>query len=343
MRVVVIRHSIRNRGGDRLILDYLSSLIKKGHEIVYWTNEVNTHFAIEPKIQIQKIPVPGILGTILFAMFEKFNTDILIVDLVVMAFFSSIFHQRKILYLAQDDDMSYHKNFFIKSFVDFCYKRVLANGKVKTICVSQGLADQFSKYHPRHLTIISNGVDLNFFYRDSASKFSIEKTKPFTILLFARGDYRKGLDIGKKSIELLTRLRPQQDWEVWTIGPEKIELPGITVKNFGLLKNDGDIRAILSAAEIYLVPSRSEGLSLLLLQALACQCAVITTTASSIIRNEVNGLVSPIEDWESLANNLNRILSDLNLKQKLTSNARLLAEEYSLEKSCEEFEKALFL
>ena len=127
MKIIVIRHSIRNRGGDRLILDYLSYLTQKGHEIVYWTNEINTHFTIDPKIQIQKIPVPGILGTILLALFSKLKTDMLMVDLVVMAFFASLFKKNKILYLAQDDDVSYHKLFVIKKI----YWTVLQTGSAQ--------------------------------------------------------------------------------------------------------------------------------------------------------------------------------------------------------------------
>jgi glycosyltransferase involved in cell wall biosynthesis len=48
-----------------------------------------------------------------------------------------------------------------------------------------------------------------------------------------------------------------------------------------------------------------------------------------------------VEDWRALAHNLNRVLTDAPLREKLRTNARLLAEQYSLEKSCANFEKAL--
>ena len=341
MNISVVRHSIRNRGGDRLVLDYLAYLVKHGHTITYWTNEVNTHFAIDPKIEIRKIPFPGILGTILFTLFTAFKTEVVLVDLVVTACFASLRNKTKILYLAQDYDISYHKSKLIKAFVGLCYQFVLHTMGVRTISVSQGLAEKLQQYHPKHLSTISNGVNLNFFVRDQNLRFSTKKDKSFSILLFAREDYRKGLDIAKKSLEHLRQLRPQPDWEVWTIGSEKIELPGITIKNWGLLKSDEDMKAVLSAADIYLVPSRSEGLSLLLLQAIACQCAIVTTAASTIIQHECDGLVSPIEDWKSLADHLNRVLGDADLRKKLMQHSRLLAEEYSLDKSCRKFEKEL--
>ena len=90
-----------------------------------------------------------------------------------------------------------------------------------------------------------------------------------------------------------------------------------------------------------MLPSRSEGLSPLLLQALACQCAIVGTTAANIVSDGVEGLISPVEDWKSLAENLNRALRDNALREQLSKNARKLAEKFNFQKSGEEFEKAL--
>jgi glycosyltransferase involved in cell wall biosynthesis len=104
---------------------------------------------------------------------------------------------------------------------------------------------------------------------------------------------------------------------------------------------DGELRNILNASDIYLMPSRSEGLSLLLLQALACQCIVVATTASYIIQDEINGLVSPIEDWQVLAHNLNRVMNEPDLRDRLKQNARPLAEQFSFEKCFQSLEETL--
>lgn len=342
MNITIIRHSIRNRGGDRLGLEYLNYLAGKGHHITYWTNAVSTHFYIHPGIQIRKINIPGLVGTILFALSSKFKADVILVDLVVMAYFISLRNdRRKILYLAQDHDISYHRFFAIKAFINFCYRQVLDTFKIRTVSVSDDLSGKLAPYKPFDLTIIPNGIDLNFFYRVPEPKIFAKKTKPSVILVFARKDYRKGLDIALKTLQRLSQIRPAQDWEVWALGTEPLTIAGMSIKNIGFLATDENLRAVLSAADIYLIPSRSEGLSLLLLQALACQCAIATTRASSIITHEVDGLVSPLEDSESLAQNTNRILSDPDLKARLQKNARILAEKYSLANGCERFEKTI--
>ncbi len=339
MKIVIVRHSIRSRGGDKLVLEYMSYLADQGHQISYWINEVNTSFLINSKIKIKKIPIPGILGTILFVFLKHFESDVLLVDLVVMSYFASFRNKNKLLYLAQDYDVTYHKQTIIKNFIEHCYRQTLSKWAIKTIAVSEHLSEKLKKYSPKDIQTISNGVDLQFFKREPSSAFLVKRQKEKVILFFARKDFRKGLDVAIKAIEELAIINKRNNWEVWTIGTERVTMEGISVNNMGFLKTDEEIRSIMSAADIYLLPSRSEGLSLLLLQALACQCAVVSTEAGNILTDEVNGLVTPIEDWKKLADNLNRILTDNALKQKLRENGRRLAEQYSLEKSCKYFEK----
>lgn len=342
MQVTIIRHSIRNRGGDKLTLDYANYLAKKGHSILYWTNEVNTHYYIDPNIIINKIPIPGILGTIIFALISKFKTDVVIVDLILIACLAYIRNRKKILYIAADYDVNYYKSKILRYFNDYCYKIAFRIFNIRSIAVSKGLFHILQTYQPKNITIISNGVDLSIYYKQTSSSYNNQKNNPYVILLFAREDYRKGLDIGEKAIEELLKIRKIHDWEVWTIGSAKINLSNnIKVKSFGFINTDENLKDILSVADIYIVPSRSEGLSFLLLQALACECAIVSTTAAHIIDHEINGLISPVEDWKSLANNLNTILENDELRVKLQINARSLSEKYSLEKSCEKFLKLL--
>ena len=52
MKIAVVRHSIRNRGGDKVVLDYCGYLVSQGHEVDFWTNEINTQFQIDWRIQM---------------------------------------------------------------------------------------------------------------------------------------------------------------------------------------------------------------------------------------------------------------------------------------------------
>jgi glycosyltransferase involved in cell wall biosynthesis len=342
MKLTVIRHSIRNRGGDRLILDYLSYLAEQGHEIIYWTNEVNTSFVIHPRIQIKKIPFPGISGTIRFTLFTKFNTDVLLVDLAVMALFASLKNHAKIIYLAQDDDRAYYASKLSRFLMEQVFRVTLSCLKIPVIAVSAHLADQLKKFSKGDLFTISNGVDQKIFFHDTASRFIQERSTKTVITLFARSDFRKGLDVGVKAIKTLAHKIGVTDWELWVIGndPAQINIPGLKIKRLGFLDDEG-LRAVFSAADIYLLPSRHEGLSLLLLAALSCRCAVVSTTAGNILTDNVNALVSPIEDGVALANNMDRLINDDPLKERLRQEGASLAREFSFQKSAKEFEAIL--
>ena len=342
MKITVVRHSIRKRGGDKLVLDYLAYFAERGHAIVYWTNEVNTTFPIHPAIQIKTIPFKGVIGTMLFGLVTHFETDVVLVDLVIMSVLMSLRNKNKMIYLAQDYDVLYHRHWFIRKLIDQCYWLALQVFKISTISVSTGLTAILQKYQPAHLTTIPNGIYLDRFYREQRSDHSKYRKNSFVILLFARNDYRKGLDIGIKALRSLKNMdTTSSSWEVWTIGSEAVEIEGVLVKNLGFLNTDEELRSVMSAVDIYLVPSRSEGLSLLLLQALACECVVVSTPVSWIIENGNNGLISPLEDADALAKNLYRVMNEDPLRLKLKSASRKLAENFSFPKSCVQFEQTL--
>ncbi len=342
MKIVVIRHSIRNRGGDRLILDYLHDLIQKGHEVVYWTNEIKTDFLIEQRIQIKKIPYKGVLGTILFSLLTKFSADVVLVDVVALSVFVVLRNRGKVIYLAQDDDRSYYSSIILKTLTHGFYRFSLTLMKTPMICVSQYLADRLAVYSSRKVVVVPNGIDAKIFFHEKKSKHSIQKTTPYAIVLYARDDYRKGFDVGIKAIEELARIRGVMDWELWLIGDAKrnINTTGLKITRWGFLK-DVELRSVLSGADVYLSSSRHEGFGLMQLEAMACGCVMVTTEAFALAKNDFNGLVSKVEDWKSLGQDLNRVLNDRLLFARLRSNGVQLVDQHQLEVSCRKFEQAL--
>lgn len=342
MRLTIIRHSIRDRGGDRLVLDYCSYLVQKGHEVVYWTNEVNTHFPIDPRIQIRKISFPGIAGTILFTFSKKFRGDIVLVDLVVMSVFAWFLNGKRVVCLAQDDDRTYYASPLLRGITGILYRLSFGFMKVRVISVSEFLTQGLNVCAHGRVQTVSNGVDFKKFYHEEKSRFQSEKKTQAAIVLYARTDYRKGLDIGIKAMEELSRIRAKRDWELWIIGEAPVAIPmdGLRIKRWGFL-NEGDLREVLSAADIYLSPSRHEGFGLMQLEAMACGCVMVTTKVFSIVENEMSGLVSDVEDWRSLARNLDRVIGDSEFRERLRENGFKLVKNYSLEKSCAQFEKTL--
>ena len=77
------------------------------------------------------------------------------------------------------------------------------------------------------------------------------------ILFHYRNEFVKGSDIGLKALEKLSESQ-KEGWVLWVIGEELPTQAGIKMVNYGFLDHE-KLRDILSAADIFLLPSRSEG------------------------------------------------------------------------------------
>lgn len=88
-------------------------------------------------------------------------------------------------------------------------------------------------------------------------------------------------------------------------------------------------------AQLFIHSSRCEGLSMVLLEALACNAPIIATNCCEIgphevMKNEVNSLLVPSEDVELLKDALERLYHDRELYIKLKSNARKSIERFDI-------------
>ena len=339
MNIAIVRHTIKNRGSDNAFFNYADHLIKRGHAVHYYTNERATDLVYNPAIKFERIPTKGAIGTILFVTLKKFPEDIVAIDLIPLACLAALRNKSKLIYLARGYDVSYFASGLMRQAMRFLYRLALHTVKIPAISVSDALTATLEQFSPALVLTAPNGVDIHFFQKQPEQNTFRKNAGEKIILFHYRDEYVKGSDTGLKSFQRLSELK-KDGWALWVIGEELPAQSGVKTVNHGFLNHE-KLRDILSAADVFILPSRSEGLSPLLLQALACGCAVVATAASNIIKTEEDGLIAPIEDFETLALQMKRLLEDDGLRSKLQNNARRLAEEYSLEKSCRRFEEAL--
>lgn len=86
---------------------------------------------------------------------------------------------------------------------------------------------------------------------------------------------------------------------------------------------------------LFCLPSKSEGMPMSVLEAMANGLAVITTPVGGIpqvIKDGVNGLLIPVGDYEALASRLNLLMDDPFLKQSIGEAGRqTIQEKFGLE------------
>ena len=101
----------------------------------------------------------------------------------------------------------------------------------------------------------------------------------------------------------------------------------------GLLRN-GEVRAAYAAADVFVLSSRFDTFSMVIVEALASGLPVVTTETCQVAElvKEKAGLVTPV-DPTAIANALERLLSDPELRRTYAMGARALAEkEFSIQK-----------
>ena len=100
-----------------------------------------------------------------------------------------------------------------------------------------------------------------------------------------------------------------------------------------------DILERIKDASVFVLSSVSEGMPNALMEAMALGLPVVATDCPTggprqLIQNGENGLLVENQNEAALADAVLKILSDENLSQKLSKNARKITEEYSKEKIC---------
>ena len=103
-----------------------------------------------------------------------------------------------------------------------------------------------------------------------------------------------------------------------------------------------DVRAEFMQADFFVLPTLCEGMATVHLEALACGLPVITTpNCGSVVRDGVEGFIVPIRDAEALADRMEQLLTDDNLRQQLSCNARQRAQEFTWSKYGERLLQAI--
>jgi glycosyltransferase involved in cell wall biosynthesis len=96
-------------------------------------------------------------------------------------------------------------------------------------------------------------------------------------------------------------------------------------------------------ADIYVHPSRFEGMSNAMLEALACGLPIVATAidgSTDLVFPDKNGLLVPPEDPAALASALERLITSPSMRETLGKQSRILAETiFSLKLLTEDYAK----
>lgn len=111
-----------------------------------------------------------------------------------------------------------------------------------------------------------------------------------------------------------------------------------------------DVPSLLAASEVFVLPSRSEGMSTALLEALGCGVPAVATAVGGspeVVRHNETGLLAPAGDAKALAAGMDALLDSSALRRRIgQAGRRLIEESYSIDgvvaRMVEQYEKLVF-
>lgn len=198
------------------------------------------------------------------------------------------------------------------------------------------------------ITTIPNGIGLQV----GSGAFDARLHRPAHALFVGRLHHQKGVDVLLRAARRLRELDPQLEvaYQIVGDGPLRDELSSLT-RELGLTKEvefwgeRGDVPSFLRDADVFVLPSRAEGISNALLEAMSLGLPVIASAVpgnEDVVEHQREGLLFPVDDPESLATAIRRVLRDADLRERLGHHARRAVESrYPIERVADRY-RALY-
>lgn len=228
-------------------------------------------------------------------------------------------------------------------------ERMTTRLTTKIICVSEHdreLALQFTVAAPQNLVVIHNGIDPVPFLQASGARVQQElKLKGGPVLTF----------VGRLAPpkDLLTLLKAFERIRGGSLilvgdGPLRLQVEQFVRRRslndrVALLGARTDIPEILAASDVFVLPSRWEGLPLTIIEAMMAGLPVIATRVggvSELVEDGVTGFLVPPRDPVALAKAIQKLFDDEELRLKMSQAGRKKAlREFTLDRMLAETQR----
>ena len=220
-----------------------------------------------------------------------------------------------------------------------------ANRVARIIAVSDNVAMEYKTNWPEaDVKRIYLGVkQIHENREDSRLALGIPQEQ-MMLLTVANYNYIKGLDVLCKAIEtIMTNGDLKGDVCFYIVGQPDVEKEELEVlisslrinKYVKMIGISNEVHTFLSAADIYIQPSRSEGIGLALMEAASASLPLIATRVGGIpevIKEGYNGVLVESRDCATLANSITCLMHDNGLRKRYGENSlKVYHDAFSME------------
>ncbi len=216
--------------------------------------------------------------------------------------------------------------------------RLISSAPDAVLAVSEQVRQhciEVDRVSPARVETVYNGIDMSEWNGDVKSGESSRN-----ILVTTVGNIRrvKGHDVFIRAAAYLREHFRNVTFSIAgdVLEPQYFEELQALVRNHGLSEQFSfaggvtDLQMHLRAADIFVLPSRSEGFSNAIVEAMAASLPVVATDVGGnpeAVQTGVTGYIVPPENAEALAMEIGRLLSDPELRRRMGSEGKRLVEE----------------
>lgn len=208
-------------------------------------------------------------------------------------------------------------------------------GAAFVISNSQGLKELALKSESKkEIGVIYNGIDTHEFFPAEKKNSDL-----FTIICVSRVTPRKGIRFLIQAFKILSARYDNIRLLIVGDGNEKKSLEDLVqaidikekVEFAGIVAHD-KLLPYYQRADIFVLPSLNEGMSNVMLEALACGLPIVATNTGGtkeLLTDGLNGLVVRMKDADDLADKIEKLILDGEKKKSMSMESRKLAEKMS--------------
>ena len=229
------------------------------------------------------------------------------------------------------------------------------NNSSHIVANSNSLQETCKKFSPNHeIEIISNGVDTELFYPDKNKKLI---TSEVQLLFISRLMPQKGIDILIKACNVLNK-RGLTNFKLTIVGEGHLKsLMFSLIDEYNLKekinylgwKDLEELPEIYRKADIFILPSVMEGMSSVVLQAMASGLPIVASRVKGfeeVLEENVNGLFAEYNNPGQFANAIEKLIESPELRGTMSTNSIEKAKKFSWEniakKYLEFYEQTVF-